>query len=51
MAGSLMTTADLREYPLFSNVSRPRVARHMKEMGCRRNVVLPYSISRFVVCW
>jgi putative transposase len=32
MAGSPMITADLREDPMFSNVSRNRVARYMKRM-------------------
>ena len=44
MVGSPMITADLREDPEFSRVSRPRVARYMKEMGvkCR-------AIKKFVV--
>jgi putative transposase len=44
MVGSPMITADLNEDPEFAKVSRPRVGRHMKEMGlkCR-------TIKKFVV--
>ena len=44
MAGSPMITADLREDPEFSNVSRNRVARHMRAMGLRCK-----TIKKFVV--
>jgi putative transposase len=39
MAGSPMITGDLRAEESFRNVSRPRVARHMRSMAllCRTN--------------
>lgn len=44
MAGSPIITADLREDPEFSRVSRNRVARHMRDMGLRCR-----TIKKFVV--
>jgi putative transposase len=44
MVGSPMITADLNENPEFSKVSRPRVARHMKQMGLKCG-----SVKKFVV--
>jgi putative transposase len=44
MVGSPMITADLNEDPEFAKVSRPRVARHMKEMGLKC-----HTIKKFVV--
>jgi putative transposase len=44
MVGSPMITADLNEDPEFSKVSRPRVARHMKQMGLKCG-----SVKKFVV--
>lgn len=43
MAGSPLITADLREDPEFSNVSRNRVARCMREMGIKCK-----TVKRFV---
>jgi len=45
MAGSPMITADLREFPEFSHVSRPRVARHMKEMGLKCRTVKKFVVT------
>ena len=45
MAGSPMITADLREYPEFSNVSRNRVARYMREMGLRCGTVKKFVVT------
>jgi putative transposase len=45
MAGSPMITADLREEPEFSNVSRPRVARLMREMGLKCRSVKKYVVT------
>jgi putative transposase len=45
MAGSPMITADLREEPEFSNVSRPRVARLMREMGLKCRMVKKYVVT------
>jgi len=45
MVGSPIITADLREYPEFSNVSRNRVARHMKEMGLRCGTVKKFVVT------
>lgn len=39
MVGSPIITADIREDSEFSNVSRPRVARHMKDMGLKCKTV------------
>ena len=44
MAGSPIITADLREYPEFSRVSRNRVARHMRDMGLKC-----LTVKKFVV--
>jgi putative transposase len=44
MVGSLMMTADLHEDPEFSEISRNRVARHMKEMG-----LICCTVKKFVV--
>ena len=45
MAGSPIITADLREDPEFSNVSRNRVARLMKEMGLRCKTVKKFVVT------
>ena len=45
MVGSPMITADLNEDPAFSNVSRNRVARHMKEMGLKCGTVKKFVIT------
>jgi len=45
MAGSPIITADLREDPEFSNVSRNRVARYMKEMGLRCGTVKKFVVT------
>jgi putative transposase len=45
MAGSPIITADLREDPEFSNVSRNRVARSMKEMGLRCGTVKKFVVT------
>ena len=45
MAGSPMITADLREIPEFSTVSRNRVARYMKEMGLRCGTVKKFVVT------
>jgi len=45
MAGSPMITADLREEPDFANVSRPRVARLMREMGLKCGSVKKYIVT------
>lgn len=39
MVGSPIITADIREDSEFSNVRRPRVARHMKDMGLKCKTV------------
>ena len=45
MAGSPLITADLREEPAFSNVSRNRVARLMKEMGLKCRAIRKYVVT------
>jgi len=45
MAGSPMITADLHDDPEFSNVSRPRVARLMKEMNLRCRTSKKYVVT------
>ena len=45
MVGSPMITADLREDPEFSKVSRPRVARHMKKMGLKCRTVKKFVVT------
>lgn len=45
MAGSPIITADLRELPEFSNVSRNRVARLMKEMGLKCKTVKKFVVT------
>ena len=45
MSGSPVIAADLREDPEFSNVSRNRVARHMKEMGLRCKTVKKFVVT------
>ena len=45
MVGSPIITADLREDPEFSNVSRNRVARYMKEMGLRCGTIKKFVIT------
>ena len=45
MVGSPMITADLHEDPEFSKVSRPRVARHMKEMGLKCRTVKKFVVT------
>jgi len=45
MAGSPLITADLREEPSFSNVSRNRVARLMKEMGLKCKSIKKYVVT------
>jgi len=45
MAGSPLITADLREDPSFSKVSRPRVARLMREMGLRCRTVKKFVVT------
>ena len=45
MVGSPMITADLKEDPEFSKVSRNRVARHMKEMGLKCRTVRKFVVT------
>jgi len=45
MVGSPMLTADIREDPEFSGVSRTRVARHMKEMGLKCRTVKKFVVT------
>lgn len=45
MAGSPMISADLRDFPEYSNVSRQRVARLMKEMGLRCKTVKKFVVT------
>jgi len=45
MAGSPLITADLRDFPEYSNVSRQRVARLMKEMGLRCKTVKKFVVT------
>lgn len=45
MAGSPMITADLQDEPEFSNVSRPRVARLMKDMGLKCKTVRKFAVT------
>jgi putative transposase len=45
MAGSPLLTADLREDPEFSQVSRNRVARLMKEMGLKCRTVKKFAVT------
>ena len=45
MVGSPMITADLHDDPEFSKVSRPRVARHMKEMGLKCRTVKKFIVT------
>ncbi len=45
MAGSPMITADLRENPDFLNISRNRVARHMKKMGLKCKTVKKFVVT------
>jgi len=45
MVGSPIITADLREDSEFSNVSRNRVARYMKEMGLRCGTVKKFVVT------
>jgi len=45
MVGSPIITADLREESCFSNVSRPRVARLMKEMGLKCKAVKKFVVT------
>lgn len=45
MAGSPLITADLREDPGCSRISRPRVARLMKEMGLKCRTVKKYTVT------
>lgn len=45
MVGSPIITADLREESRFSNVSRPRVARLMKELGLKCKTVKKFVVT------
>lgn len=45
MAGSPMITADLHDEPEFSKVSRPRVARLMREMGLKCRTVKKFVVT------
>ena len=45
MVGSPIIAADLREDPEFSDVSRQRVARHMKEMGLKCKTVKKFVVT------
>ena len=45
MVGSPIITADLHDFPEFSKVSRPRVARHMKEMGLKCRTVKKFVVT------
>jgi putative transposase len=45
MAGSPMTTADLRAEPEFSKVSKNRVARHMQEMGLKCRATRKFVVT------
>jgi putative transposase len=45
MVGSPIITADLREDPAFSNVSRNRVARLMREMGLKCKTVKKFVVT------
>jgi len=45
MAGSPMITADLQDDPGFSKVSRPRVARIMREMGLKCRTVKKFVVT------
>jgi putative transposase len=45
MAGSPMISADLRDFPEYSNVSRQRVAQLMKEMGLRCKTVKKFVVT------
>jgi putative transposase len=45
MAGSPIITADLREDPEFSRVSRNRVARHMRDMGLKCRTVKKFVVT------
>jgi putative transposase len=45
MAGSPMITADLHDDPEFSKVSRPRVARLMREMGLKCRTVKKFVVT------
>ena len=45
MAGSPMITADINDDPEFSQVSRPRVARLMREMGLKCRTVKKYVVT------
>jgi putative transposase len=44
-AGSPMITADLRAEKQFQNISRPRVARHMRSMGLRCKTVKKFVVT------
>lgn len=45
MAGSPLITADLHDSPEFTKVSRPRVARLMRELGLRCRTVKKYVVT------
>ena len=45
MAGSPMITADLHDEPEFSNVSRPRVARMMRDMGLKCKTIRKFVVT------
>lgn len=45
MAGSPMITADLQDDPIFSKVSRLRVARMMREMGLKCSTVKKFVVT------
>jgi putative transposase len=45
MAGSPILTADLHDEPAFSKVSRPRVARLMREMGLKCQTVKKFVVT------
>jgi len=45
MAGSPLIAADLRSEPGYSNVSKNRVARHMKEMGLKCKTLKKFIVT------
>ena len=45
MAGSPMITADLNDEPELSSVSRPRVARMMRDMGIQCKTIRKFVVS------
>ena len=45
MIGSPGLTEDLREEPGFGNISRNRVARHMKDVGLKCKTVKKFAVT------